>query len=402
MAEQDIIIKGFKFAGAVGGIKKSGKKDLGIIFSERPATVSGVFTSNKVKAASVLLDQKRIKSGICQAVIINSGNANACTGSLGLDHAGQMTKTLAEALGISDEQVLVASTGVIGELLPIERIKHAIPGVAKGLKLEGVQEFAESIITTDSCTKVSFQKETFGDKEVVLCGVAKGAGMICPDLKPPSATMLAFVMTDASVNKKFLDKIFLKCVENSFNSITVDGDMSTNDTVLILANGLSGAGEIDKNSPEASKFEGMLQKVLLDLAKMIVKDGEGATKLVEIHLKGAKDKFDAKLAAHAIANSLLVKTAFFGSDPNWGRIIAAVGYSGAVFDPKNVNLFYDDLQVVKQGTVVSENVSSEAEKIVKKREFKITVDLAQGAGQATVYTSDLSYDYVKINADYRT
>ena len=226
--------------------------------------------------------------------------------------------------------------------------------------------------------------------------------MICPKLKPPSATMLAFVVTDAAIKRPILEKIFNRCVEVSFNSITVDGDTSTNDTALVLANGLSGNIEIAEEGPDAESFESMLQKVMLDLAKMMVKDGEGATKFVELKIKGAKDDSDAKTAAFAIANSLLVKTAFFGSDTNWGRIIAALGYSGAEFDPKRVDLFYDDIQLVKDGQVLPGTQTIQAEKITKRREFSITINLNNGPGSTTIYTSDLSYDYVKVNADYRS
>lgn len=391
-------IKGFKFSAVEAAIKKPGRLDLGLIFSEVPAAVAGVFTTNKVKAAPVLLGMERMKNGHCQAVAVNSGNANACTGPQGIEDARETARLVAEGLGIPDEAVQVSSTGVIGQPLPMERVRRAIPALIEGLGTGTFDDVARAIMTTDTFPKMEARSGVAGGVPYSIAGIAKGAGMIMPNM----ATMLAFIVTDAAVEAAWLKKVFKEANDASFNIISVDGDTSTNDTALIMANGMAGNPQIKAGTPDADLFVRYLRDVLLSLAKQIVKDGEGATKLVEITIKGARSGADAKRAAMAVANSLLVKTAFFGQDANWGRILAAVGYSGAEVDPDKAELFFDDVQMVKNGIFAGGDAEARGTEVLRKKEFSVTVDLKLGEGISTVYTSDLSYDYVKINADYRT
>ncbi|HEY6009213.1 MAG TPA: bifunctional glutamate N-acetyltransferase/amino-acid acetyltransferase ArgJ [Geobacteraceae bacterium] len=390
--------KGFKFAAVEAAIKKPGRLDLALIFSEVPATVAAVFTTNRVKAAPVLLCQERVKSGSCQALVVNSGNANACTGRQGTEDALATARAVAEGLGIPDEAVLVASTGVIGQQLPMERLLAGVPRLVEGLAVGTLEGLSRAIMTTDTFPKLEVRQGESGGRTYTVAGVAKGAGMIMPNM----ATMLAFLVTDCAVEPAFLDKVFRGGVNTSFNAITIDGDTSTNDTALIMANGRAGNPPIAEGSPEAGAFVSLVNDVLLSLAKQIVRDGEGATKFVEICVTGAGSDADARKAAMAIANSSLVKTAFFGQDANWGRILAALGYSGAALDPDRVELRFDDVPMVRGGVFVGGDAEARGTQVLKKKEFSVTVHLNLGEGAATVYTSDLSFDYVKINADYRT
>jgi glutamate N-acetyltransferase/amino-acid N-acetyltransferase len=391
-----ITCKGFSFSGVAAGLKKNGQKDIGLIYSEVPASVAGVFTRNKVKAAPVLLDIRRVKKGVCRAVIANSGSANCCTGDQGMRDAVSEAKLAAEGLNISEEMVLVASTGVIGKPLALGRIETAVPELVESLSRDGINDFAGAIMTTDTVPKVVSKAGKIGGINFRMVGVAKGAGMICPDM----ATMLCFVCTDAEVPADVLKKSLSSSVEKSFNMITIDGDTSTNDTVLVMANGMSGVKI--KSSTEKEYFRGMLDKVLLSLAKMVVKDGEGATKLVDIIVKGAGKISDAEKIAKTVGNSNLVKTALFGEDANWGRIFAAAGRSGVEFDPGIVDIFFDDVMMVKNGMGCGEKAEAKATKVLKKPEFTITIDLKKGKGAASLLTCDFSIDYVKINADYRS
>lgn len=391
-------IKGFQFSAVEAAIKKPGRLDLALIVSETPAAVAGVYTTNAVKAAPVLIDQERTKSGICRAIVVNSGNANACTGARGMDDARETTRLVAKGLGGAEEEVLVCSTGVIGVPLPMDRMRAGISPLIRGLGGGTIDDVAHAIMTTDTFPKLEVRTGTAGGREYTISGIAKGAGMIMPNM----ATMLAFIVTDAAVDPAWLKTIFPAGVDRSFNAITVDGDTSTNDTALIMANGAAGNPVLSGGSDGAAEFVRLLDEVLLSLAKLIVKDGEGATKFVGITVKGARSDADAKRAAMAVANSCLVKTAFFGQDANWGRIFAAVGYSGAEVDPDRTELFFDDVQMVKNGVFAGGDAEARGTEVLKKKEFSVTVDLHLAAGEATVYTSDLSYDYVKINADYRT
>jgi len=391
-----MICPGFEAAGISAGIKKKDKKDLGLVFSRVPASVAGMFTRNRVKAAPVILDIKRIKSGVCQAIIVNSGNANCCTGEQGIRDAEAMASLSASKLGISEDLVLVASTGVIGEPLPIEKIKSAIPDLVGSLQPEGVPDLARSIMTTDTIPKMISGQGVVEGKTFVVTGVAKGAGMIRPDM----ATMLCFICTDANAMPEVLKETLVKAVDRSFNRITIDGDTSTNDTVLMMANGMSGA---DIESPAHKEiFQNVLDRICLDLAKQLVRDGEGVTKLVEIIVQGAASDSDAIKVAETVAHSPLVKTAFFGEDANWGRVIGAVGRAGVDVDPNRIDLYFDDVQMVKSGMGCGKAVEAEAAKVLKKPEFTVAVHLNMGQGSGSMITCDFSVDYVRINADYRS
>lgn len=391
-------LKGFQFSAVEAAIKKPGRKDLALIWSEVPATAAAVFTTNAVKAAPVQLSMERIACGQAQALVVNSGNANACTGSQGLADARETTKILAEALQIDEQLVQVCSTGVIGVALPMERIRAALPKLAAERGNATLDELAAAIMTTDTFPKTTVRQGTANGQDYTVAGTAKGAGMIMPNM----ATMLAYVLTDAAVEPNVLQSLFRRAVERSFNAITVDGDTSTNDTCLMMANGAAGNQPIMADTPAAAAFAALLDEVLLDLAKQIVKDGEGATKFVEIRLRGAANDADAKRAAMAVANSSLVKTAFFGQDANWGRIFAAVGYSGAQVDPDRLALWFDDVCMARHGVFAGGDAEQQGSAVLKQKELCVTVDLGLGTGQATVYTSDLSHEYVSINADYRT
>lgn len=391
-------IQGFRFSAVEAAVKKPGRLDLALIYSDQPADVAAVFTTNKVKAAPVLIDEERVKSGRAQALVVNSGNANACTGQRGMNDALETARLVAEGLGIAPEAVLVSSTGVIGQFLPMERISAAVPGLVSGCGSSSLDDVAVAIMTTDTFAKMQSVVGSVSGIDYTVAGVAKGAGMIMPNM----ATMLAFIVTDAAVEPGFLKDCFRRANDRSFNAITVDGDTSTNDTSLILANGAAGNILICGGTPEGEAFERLLHELLLSLAKLIVKDGEGATKFVTVTVKGALSDIEAKQAAMAVANSSLVKTAFFGQDANWGRIFAAVGYSGAAVEQLRTELFFDDVQMVRDGLFIGGDAEARGTEVLKKPEFTVSVDLHLGSGTATVYTSDLSYDYVKINADYRT
>jgi glutamate N-acetyltransferase/amino-acid N-acetyltransferase len=391
-------VKGYKFSAVEAAVKKPGRLDFALIFSELPAVAAGVYTTNKVKAAPVLLGIERMKEGLCQAIAVNSGNANACTGTGGMDDARETSRLIAEGLGIADDVVQVASTGVIGQALPMDRLRSAVPKLIEGVESGTLEDVARAIMTTDTFAKMETRCGEASGVPYTIAGIAKGAGMIMPNM----ATMLAFIVTDAAVERSWLEKVFREANDASFNIISVDGDTSTNDTSLILANGAAGNPVIHGGSEDAEAFRTHLQEVLLSLAQQIVRDGEGATKFVAISVQGATSVGDAKKAAMAVANSSLVKTAFFGQDANWGRILAAVGYSGAQVEADRLDMFFDHVQMVQNGVFSGGNAEELGSLVLKKKEFSVTVDLKLGQGKATVYTSDLSYDYVKINADYRT
>ncbi len=390
------MVNGFKTGAVASGLKKNGALDLGLIYSETDAAVAGVFTSNQVKAAPVTLTQERIKAGRCRAVVVNSGNANCCTGNQGMADAKATAKMAAEALEIPEESVLVASTGVIGKLLNMDAVESAMPELAAGLSADGWPDLAQAMMTTDTVPKVVTRHIRLGGQTCTITGVAKGAGMIRPDM----ATMLCFVVTDAAASPETLGKMLKTANAQSFNRITIDGDTSTNDTVLLLAGGA--AGIFIDAAETADQFQAALNEVLTSLAKMIVKDGEGATKFVEIEVRGAASDRDAKAAADTVANSSLVKTAIFGEDANWGRIMAAVGRSGADILPASIDIYFDAVKIVQKGEWAGDTAEAQATQTIRRPEFRITIDLNHGTGTATVWTCDFSIDYVKINADYRT
>lgn len=390
-------VKGFKFSGISAGIKGKDKKDLALIASDRPLSAAALFTTSGVKAAPVLLDQERIKRGTARAVIVNSGNANACTGKQGYDDAKTTSAKVAQELGIAEDEVLLSSTGVIGQRLPVDRITDNIPGLVSCLSDEGGRDFAEAIMTTDSFPKMHSVTHVISGKEITIAGVAKGAGMISPHM----ATMLAYVMTDADIDANMLAHALKVAADVSFNCITVDGDMSTNDTVIALASGESGVKIVEGEAGHL-KFLSMLEEVMIMLARMIVKDGEGATKLIEIIVRGADTKEDARKAAVRIANSPLVKTAFYGEDANWGRIAGAVGAAGVVLDESRLDIFFDDVLIVSGGLFMGEEAEKKATAVMKKDEISLLVDINLGPHEARIWTCDLTHDYIRINAEYRS
>lgn len=397
-----IPVPGFKAAGTYCGIKKNNaKKDLSIIFSEKKAVSAATFTTNKVKAAPVQINMHNIKNDNTQAIVINSGNANACTGQKGFDDANAMVLTTAKGLGLSPNEVLVASTGIIGVSMPMGKI---IPGIKEAVSLlsnDGFDNAAKGILTTDSSTKTVSIEFTIDEKNIVISGMAKGSGMIHPNM----ATMLGFILTNASISKEMLEKVLSDSVDNSFNMISVDGDTSTNDMVIMLANESANNKTINLENESYIKFKKALDIVTVELAKMIAKDGEGATKLIEVNLSGGKTKEDAKLCAKSIITSNLVKSAFFGSDANWGRVLCSMGYSGGNFNPEDVDIFFEGenekIQLVKKGIGLPFDEDL-AKAILLKDYIKIIVDLKDGKYGAKAWGCDLSYDYVKINGAYRT
>lgn len=391
-------IPGFLFSGISAGIKKNGKKDLGLIYSETPAHVAGLFTTNKVKAAPVLISMERIKEGSCQAIFVNSGNANACTGQRGIKDGHYISSLLSKELGIKPAHILLSSTGVIGVPLPVEKITRKIPELVRGLSPDGWTDVVEAIMTTDTQPKMEWESCRIRGKRVKLCGMAKGAGMICPNL----ATMLSFLVTDAHIEPLLLQRILREVVDLTYNRITIDGETSTNDTVLILANGRANHPLLNQMDKDAQIFKSMLLEVCQRLAHHIVRDGEGVTKVIEISIQGAKSDEEARRAAYGIAHSPLVKTAFFGEDVNWGRILSALGHSDISINQNRVDIFFDEVPVVKKGMGTGSRLEERASKVIKKKTFKLNVHLHQGKGRFSILTSDLSFDYVKINASYRS
>ncbi len=389
--------KGFMAAGHAAGIKASGAEDIALIYSEKPAKAACVFTTNKMAAAPVILSRKNIEEGIVSAAIVNSGNANACTGEAGFRDAETMAKETAKALGIDEKNVIVASTGIIGVPLPMDKITAGIAELAKTVKAGGNESAVKAIMTTDTYPKELAINFEFRGKLVTIGGIAKGSGMIAPNM----ATMLAFITTDINICRTCLKAALSEAVQESFNKITVDGECSTNDMVLIMASGEAGNEKLVLGDPDFPIFLAALKHVATELAKLIVKDGEGITKFIEIEAAGAKDDIQAALAAKAIANSLLVKTAFFGEDANWGRMVAAIGHSGADLDSQKIDLKIAGIDIVKGGVSAGFD-EGEVAPALKDNEIKVFVDLGLGEGRAIVWTCDLSYDYVKINADYRT
>lgn len=389
--------QGFVASGVFAGIKKK-KKDIALIYSDVPAHAAGVFTRSKTVAACVTLDKKQLqRSKTAQAVLINSGNANACTGERGMMNAKQTVATTASALGIKESQVLIASTGVIGQFLPMDKITLGIYDAVQSLSIDGNAGAAEGICTTDTFTKEYAVEIVISGKPVRIGGIAKGSGMIAPNM----ATMLAFITTDVHISHRMLKKSFLHANDLSFNRITVDGDTSTNDMALILANGKADNTLITFENNDFKKFSTALEHVLVVLSKMIVKDGEGATKFVEVTVQGAKTKAEAEIAARTICNSSLVKTAIHGEDANWGRILAAVGRSGISFNPDATEIFFDDLRILGQQYEINFSESL-AKKVLQQKEITITVHLNGGKHSATFWTCDLSAEYVRINASYRS
>jgi glutamate N-acetyltransferase/amino-acid N-acetyltransferase len=391
-----MIPKGFLFSTVEAAIKKPGRKDLALIYSEVEAGIAGTFTTNKVKAAPVKLDIRKIRSGKGQAIVINSGNANACTGKKGVEDAVDMVSLVAKRLNIKPSLVYVCSTGVIGTPMPIERIRPKISELADNLGRATIEDVAEAIMTTDRFPKIVKKKVKMGNKVGSIVGICKGAGMICPDM----ATMLCFIVTDVAVKQKTLHKVLKDAVKKSFNRITIDGDRSTNDTALIIANGMLGNPQITEKSGTYPAFKKVLHEVTFELSKLIVKDGEGATKFIEIEVKGARNEADAEKAAFAVANSNLVKTAIYGNDANWGRIMAALGYSGVAIKEEKIDIYFGKVKIANKGLTTGKD--KEAGEVLRGKDIKIIIDLHLGRSSAKVLTCDLTEEYIRVNAAYRT
>lgn len=393
--------QGFHAAGVEAGVKYANRRDVALIWSEVPCVAAGVFTTNLVAAAPVVLDREKLAATPCaRAIAVNTGCANACTGEQGLADARQIANATAEILQIPAEEVLVSSTGVIGTLLPVERIiagvKQAAGVLARGADAD--EHASRAIMTTDTKPKRAAVSVPIGGKTVTLGGMCKGAGMI----EPMMATMLAYVTTDAAVDPAWLQQELKAAADVSFNRVVVDGDESTNDTLICLANGLAGNEVLSAAHPDAGVFSAALKAVCTALAKQIVMDGEGVSKFVTVKVTGAKTDADAHLVARAIARSPLVKTSWFGLDPNWGRVICATGYSGAEVDAYKVRIFYGDICAYDCGKVADEAKLAAMQELMKAREFDVSVDLGLGTGTDTIYTCDLTFEYVKINAEYTT
>lgn len=396
MEEQPYTIQGFKGSAVAAGLKKTGTEDLALFYTEAPAVVSGLFTTNQVKAAPVLLTREHIRKGRARAIVANSGNANACTGGQGLENARRTAALAARELGIRPEEVLVASTGVIGAQLNMEGIAGMMPELIARLSPEGLQDGAKAIMTTDTFPKLSRFEGTVQGTPYHVLGIAKGAGMIMPQM----ATMLCFVLSDIHIEPPDLNSAVFAAAETTFNRISVDGDTSTNDMVLVMANGLAGNGALDAGDMEA--FTGGLTRVMGDLASMIVRDGEGATKVVHVKIRGAATPHDAETAARVVGNSNLVKTAFYGQDPNWGRIMGALGRAGIIMREEEVSIWINEVKIVENGLGRGVHFEKEAAEQMKRPTFDLIIDLQQGECEDRLMTCDLTHEYVSINADYRT
>lgn len=403
--------KGFVACGVEAGIKTKNKKDLALILSKVDAVGAGVYTTNKVKASPLILTKERIEKNLVKALVVNSGNANVCNGNQGMDDAKAMTKAVAKGLNLEEEKVLVSSTGVIGQPMPMYRVLGGIEEAVQvipsfesekeynfqNIKLQGGNDAAYAIMTTDTVPKQVALSFPCGKAIITIGAMAKGSGMIHPNM----ATMLCFVTTDALIEKDFLQSCLKEAVEESFNMISVDGDTSTNDMVLVLANGLAENDIIKAGTSEAKLFLDALKEVCLELAKSVAADGEGATKLIEVEVIGARTLNDAKLIAKSVISSSLLKAAIFGKDANWGRILCAAGYSGGDFDPEIIDIYLGEEQVSSKGKALAFNEEN-ALRILSQNTVKITLNLHQGEFKATAFGCDLTYEYVRINGEYRT
>lgn len=395
---ENVQVPGFLFSSMSAGIKKGDEKDLCLIYSETPAAAAGFFTRNRVKAAPVVLSKKRVRKGTAQAIVVNSGCANACTGDEGLSNARRLCRLIAEPLGIQEEMVLICSTGVIGAQLPIESLERKVPELVPLLNLDGLKGASEAIMTTDTRPKWCCEKGMIEGKEITVAGMAKGSGMICPDM----ATMLCFLLTDATIGAPDLQEAVLYGLNNSFHAISIDGDTSTNDTLIAMANGRASHRPLNRVHPDWEKFNALIQGVMKTLAIELVRDGEGASKFIEIQVKGAKRERDARKLALTVANSPLVKTALFGEEVNWGRIMAALGRAGPRFNPSTLGIWFNGVQVVEKGMGMGAEMEQTALQELRGNDLLILIDLNGGSESFSFYTSDLTYDYVKINASYKS
>jgi glutamate N-acetyltransferase / amino-acid N-acetyltransferase len=392
-------VQGFRFGSVAAGIKRlpADRDDFALIVADNPSNCAGVTTTNLVAAAPVQITRECLSRGVCQAILVNSGNANAYTGEKGIADATALNQKAADRLGISPDLVIPMSTGVIGNPLPVDRMSDRIPELLASLDYSKHMDVARAIMTTDTVPKTIFLQGEAAEGEFRMLGMAKGAGMIAPNM----ATMLGVILTDVAVELDFLRESVAMAARNSFNSITIDGDTSTNDTLVVVAGGRDNAPAVSSRS-DRKVFRAMLDEACMSLARQIVRDGEGATKVVEVHVCGAPDDAGARKVARAIAESPLVKTAFHGEDPNWGRILCSAGYAGVLFDPQRVDLFIGDVSIVRDGKLFSGEWESAAHNVMKSKEFAILLDLKSGKCEATILTSDFSEEYVTINADYRS
>lgn len=384
---------GFRAAGAAAGLKPSGAPDLGLLVSETPATAAGVFTTNRVQAAPIAVTKRHLRAGSARAIVVNSGNANACTGPEGIADARAMAKAAARLLGAREREALVASTGVIGVRLDVPRVLEGIGAAGRALSPDGLGAFARAIMTTDTRPKLAGAEVPGG----TVAGVAKGAGMIAPEM----ATMLAFLVTDAAVERGTLGRALAGAAAASFNLISVDGCRSTNDCVLALANGMGGAEPIGDDHPDLPAFRAGLTEVCRSLARQIVEDGEGATKVIGITVRGAANAREARAAARRVADSILLRSALHGADPNWGRVLAALGTAGIPFDSNLVDVWLGGEKLAERGRP-GPGDREKARAALSEPEVEVVVDMNRGDAAATVLTNDLSPEYVRINAEYTT
>ena len=391
-------VPGYRFAGVACGIKESGRRDVALIVSDRPAVAAAAFTTNRVKAAPVLVGQERLRGGRVQAVVVNSGNANAYTGRSGLAAARRMTRLTAQRLGLDEALVVPSSTGRIGVQLPLPKLRRGIEEAVASLSADGFHDALDGIMTTDAFPKFGERRLRLDGRPVTVAVLAKGAGMIAPHM----ATLLVYILTDAAVSRSALRRTLTAALPRSFNAIVVDGDMSTNDTVLLLANGAAGNRLLTPRSAQFGTFAAAVGELMRDVARMVVKDGEGATRVIDVVVRGARNATDASRVADAIARSPLCKTAFYGGDPYAGRVVCAAGYSGARFDPDRLDIHLDDVQIVRRGVEIVRSVERRAGRVSAKSEFTLTLDLHAGRARAERMVSDLTVDYVRFNSDYRT
>ncbi|MFO0880467.1 MAG: bifunctional glutamate N-acetyltransferase/amino-acid acetyltransferase ArgJ [Gemmataceae bacterium] len=394
-----LLAKGFRFAGLHSGLRsEKGRRDLAAVLSERPASAAGAFTQNRVKAAPVRLCQERLPAADARGLVVCSGNANACTGPQGLADATRMAALAAQAVGCAEEQFLVASTGVIGRLLPMPVIEPGIRQLMPRVTAtaEGLDDFAHAILTTDTVTKVATREVLLGDGLVRFTGVAKGAAMIGPNL----ATMLAFVFTDAAVNADDLPGLVRRAAIQSFNCVSVEGHTSTNDSLIVLANGAAGGPQL--RGDDLARFGSVLSGVCADLARAIAADAEGANHLVTIEVEGLRDEADAHRVAKTVAESALVKTAIFGADPNWGRFVSAAGYAGVPFEEEQLSLWLGDMLLYQHGVPQPVDLATASAYLHRERNVSLRLKFTLGSARCTFWTSDLTYEYVKLNAEYTT
>ena len=400
--------KGFLTNGVKSGIKKSGRLDLAVLYSEAPAVAAASFTKNRFQASPVKISKAHLRNKTQQAIIVNSGNANCANGAIGDRDAVKMAMLAGKPLLLDKKEVLVASTGIIGQYLPIEKIEAAMPELLKGLSGKKSSIFARAIMTTDTVEKEMAVKIKLGPAVVTIGGACKGVGMLCPDMSTGSgraerhATMLCFISTDASITKKMLAYSLDEAITGSFNMVSVDGDMSTNDSCFIMANGLAKNRCIESNGADYGKFTSALKCLCMELAKKLAADGEGATKFVEIIVTGAKKLNDARIIARKISTSNLLKCCIYGEDPNWGRVVAAAGSSGIDFDPDSVDVYLGDVKALSNGASVKDFDRAKARKIFKEKKIYIKVDLKSGKARAAAWTCDFSKEYVAINSEYST